>query len=153
MGELLQQLLRPVSYSYATAVRLRRRLYERAILGQRRLSCAVVSVGNLVVGGTGKTPVVESLARRYRAAGFRVGILSRGYRRRGSGLCVVSDLSGLRASLDDAGPELQPAVFLTLAAEVGGDPSSLFRAVVGGGVRHGRALPSFTESRGSISRE
>jgi len=68
---------------YGEVVRIRVWLYARQILKQRRLSKPVISVGNLTVGGTGKTPMVIWLAERFLAEGKRVGILSRGYK--GSG--------------------------------------------------------------------
>ncbi len=59
---------------------LRRRLYQYRILRAQHLGCLVVVVGNLTVGGTGKTPVVEKLARTLHAKGRKVAILSRGYK-------------------------------------------------------------------------
>lgn len=66
---------------YGWAVRVRVALYRGRWLPQRRLSCRVVSVGNLTVGGTGKTPLVIALATMLRKRGRRVAVLSRGYRR------------------------------------------------------------------------
>ena len=59
---------------------IRRRLYKYRILRAQHLGCLVVVVGNLTVGGTGKTPVVEKLARTLHAKGRKVAILSRGYK-------------------------------------------------------------------------
>ncbi len=59
---------------------LRRKLYHYRILRAQHLGCLVVVVGNLTVGGTGKTPVVEKLARTLHAKGRKVAILSRGYK-------------------------------------------------------------------------
>jgi tetraacyldisaccharide 4'-kinase len=73
-------LLWPLSLIYGVAARLRAWLYARSWLAQRRLNRPVISVGNLTVGGTGKTPMVIWLAERFLAEGKRVGILSRGYR-------------------------------------------------------------------------
>ena len=70
----------PLSQVYGIYVRLRRALYARGWLRSRRLKAAVISVGNVTVGGTGKTPMVLWLAERLLAEGKRVGILSRGYR-------------------------------------------------------------------------
>ncbi|MGB7845137.1 MAG: tetraacyldisaccharide 4'-kinase [Candidatus Acidiferrum sp.] len=77
---LLRFLLFPASLLYGEAARLRAALYSRGILKHKRLNRPVISVGNLTVGGTGKTPMVIWLAERFLAEGKRVGILSRGYR-------------------------------------------------------------------------
>jgi tetraacyldisaccharide 4'-kinase len=66
---------------YGQAMRLRRRRSERRPHRQRRLSKPVISVGNLSMGGTGKTPVVGAIAQWLVAAGHRPSILSRGYGR------------------------------------------------------------------------
>lgn len=80
---LVRILLWPLSVLYGGYVRLRAWLYEKGWLKQKRLRGKVISVGNLTVGGTGKTPMVLWLAERLLAEGKRVAILSRGYR--GSG--------------------------------------------------------------------
>ena len=61
-------------------VKLRRWLYNVRILRDKTLGVQVIAIGNLTVGGTGKTPVVEKFARELREAGRTVAILSRGYR-------------------------------------------------------------------------
>jgi tetraacyldisaccharide 4'-kinase len=76
----LQRLgLRAASVPYGLAVRLRNVAYQRGLLRVERVPVPVVSVGNLTVGGTGKTPCVEYVARFYRNLDRRVAILSRGY--------------------------------------------------------------------------
>ena len=65
---------------YEQAVQIRLGLYRRRLLRPQELGCPVVSVGNLTVGGTGKTPVAEMLARELQRRGRRVAILSRGYK-------------------------------------------------------------------------
>lgn len=69
-----------LSHLYRIVVDLRLSMYKHSILKRRNLGSFVVSVGNLTVGGTGKTPVVELLARTLASRGRRVAILSRGYR-------------------------------------------------------------------------
>jgi len=76
---------------YEAGARGRRWLYQKDWLARRRLPAPVVSVGNLVVGGTGKTPVTAYLARLFREQGLRVAILSRGYGGRRRGVTCVSD--------------------------------------------------------------
>jgi tetraacyldisaccharide 4'-kinase len=80
---ILRWVLWPSSLVYGIAVRLRLWLYARGTFKTKRLRTPVISVGNLTVGGTGKTPMVIWLAERFLAAGKRVAILSRGYK--GSG--------------------------------------------------------------------
>jgi len=80
---LLRLLLWPLSVVYGGYVRVRAAFYARGWLKQKRLRGKVISVGNLTVGGTGKTPMVLWLAEKFLAEGKRVAILSRGYR--GSG--------------------------------------------------------------------
>lgn len=76
----LQMLLWPLSLLYGLFVRARVWLYRSGWLKQERLKAAVISIGNLTVGGTGKTPMVIWLAEKFVAEGKRVAILSRGYR-------------------------------------------------------------------------
>lgn len=82
--------LAPASHAYALLVRARVAAYGAGLLGRSRLAGPVVSVGNLNVGGSGKTPVVELVAKLLTEAGHATAILSRGYRGsyRGAGLVV-----------------------------------------------------------------
>jgi tetraacyldisaccharide 4'-kinase len=76
----LQRLaLGALSVPYGLAVRARNVAYDRGWLRRHRVAVPVVSIGNLTVGGTGKTPCVEYVARFYRQRDLRVAILSRGY--------------------------------------------------------------------------
>jgi len=77
---LLRTLLLALSWIYGQIVRLRLLLYRKRIFRERALGCLVISIGNLTVGGTGKTPVVEKFARALQVGGRRVAILSRGYK-------------------------------------------------------------------------
>lgn len=94
---------------YGRIAQLRRAWYDRRPDRRRRLAQPVISVGNLVVGGSGKTPAVAALARLLRAAGERPAILSRGYgRRQGSdGVVVVSDGRGVLVDTPASGDEPQ----------------------------------------------
>lgn len=75
----LKGLLRPAGWFYGRALLLRRRAYRSGLLHSERLDAPVISVGNITTGGTGKTPMVELLARRCIEKGRRPAILSRGY--------------------------------------------------------------------------
>lgn len=80
-GKLLWLLLLPVSTIYSGVIRFRNTLYSLGWLKSEALPRPVISIGNLTVGGTGKTPTCLWLAQELAKRGLRVGILSRGYRR------------------------------------------------------------------------
>jgi len=79
-ANLMRAFLTALSQLFAAGVQLRLWCYRVRLLRYRTLGCLVVSVGNLTVGGTGKTPVVEKFARALAQRGRRVAILSRGYK-------------------------------------------------------------------------
>ena len=81
-AEWMASFLHLLSFLFSGIVRLRWYLYEHRFLRNRPLGCLVVVVGNVTVGGTGKTPVVEKLARTLNERGRKVAILSRGYKSR-----------------------------------------------------------------------
>jgi tetraacyldisaccharide 4'-kinase len=78
-----------VSKAFRLVLRAREKLYESGILSTLRLNHPVISVGNLTVGGTGKTPLVIALAEGLRDRGFHPVILSRGYGRLSRGVLIV----------------------------------------------------------------
>jgi len=90
-----------LSTIYRAGTRLRNDLYDRGVLNARRLSQPVISVGNLSVGGSGKTPFVILLGELLKARNIRFDVLSRGYGRRTRGVLAV-DSNG---SPDDSGDE------------------------------------------------
>ncbi len=92
---------------YEMGVRLRIALYETEYLASKTLTKPVISVGNITLGGTGKTPLVEFIARYLTDEGHEVAILTRGYKRADASRprVVVSDGTGVQASLAEAGDE------------------------------------------------
>ena len=95
---IVRLLLWPMSVIYGFIVAIRARMYVTGKLPQRRLKKPVISVGNLTVGGTGKTPMVMWLAARFLAEGKRVGILSRGYKGNGQS---SDEIALMKARLGD----------------------------------------------------
>lgn len=71
--------LMPLGFLYSDFVRFRKFLYRIKVLKTRRLPIPVIIVGNITVGGTGKTPLIIALAKWLQEQGFKVGIISRGY--------------------------------------------------------------------------
>ncbi len=96
-----------LSTLYAAIARRRRERYAARPELRRRLRRPVISVGNLAVGGRGKTPTVACIARLLLDLGERPAILSRGYKRRtpADGVVIVRDAHGIRADLDRSGDE------------------------------------------------
>ena len=81
--------MNPFPNIYGGVVGVRNALYDRTILRARSLNGAVVSVGNLSAGGSGKTPFVMALGELLKARGIRFDVLSRGYGRRSRGVLLV----------------------------------------------------------------
>ena len=78
---VLRGILRLGEIGYTAAVRWRNRRFDHGRSRVHRASVPVVSVGNLSLGGTGKTPLVEWLVRWFQSRGVRAGVVSRGYGR------------------------------------------------------------------------
>lgn len=95
-------LLRPLEWLYRGAVRLRRHCYRTGLLPTYRPDKPVVVVGNLSVGGTGKTPVVIALVEALRRQGLRAGVVCRGY---GARIRTVPHTVNDSSSPDDCGDE------------------------------------------------
>ena len=77
---LIYPVLRILSFLYAGLLRLRNFLYDKSLLKIHKLDGKVVSVGNITVGGTGKTPFVQFLAEKASAFGLKPGVIARGYK-------------------------------------------------------------------------
>jgi tetraacyldisaccharide 4'-kinase len=103
---LLRTALHAASIPYGWAMQHRNRAYERGAKKIHRAAAPVICVGNLTVGGTGKTPMVEWIARYLRSEQVRVAILSRGYRAEADG--VNDEALELELALPDV-PHLQNA--------------------------------------------
>ncbi|MBY0548217.1 MAG: tetraacyldisaccharide 4'-kinase [Candidatus Obscuribacterales bacterium] len=102
----LSLLLAPLSALYFVGAFIRLLCYRLGLLRSHHLNATVISVGNLTVGGTGKTPVTIDLARRLIMQGYRPAILSRGYKRKsGRPVVVVSDGSNILSEPADCGDE------------------------------------------------
>jgi tetraacyldisaccharide 4'-kinase len=101
---VLSGLLLPFAWLYGGITTYRNQLYQR-ILKPVRLDAKIISVGNITVGGTGKTPFVETIARYLQNQGKQVVIQSRGYGRRSAGFITVSDGKNLLVTPDLAGDE------------------------------------------------
>ena len=131
-GKVLWFFLLPAAVSYALAAQARNFFYSLGWLSSARLPRPVISVGNLTVGGTGKTPTCLWLAGELKNHGLRVGILSRGYQRD-----EIRPLVLQPQSMNGAGPSN-----FTDVSKAGDEPSmmtDLYGQVVGVGKNRGLA--------------
>ena len=101
----MRLFLFPFSVLYGFVIYLRNLLYDFGFITTVSLSKPVISVGNISMGGTGKTPVIEMLIEYLLKCGNNIAVISRGYKRLSEGPVVVSDGITLLASFEDAGDE------------------------------------------------
>ena len=106
IDQLVMLVLFVFSLIYKSLVNLRLMGYQLGFSGKERLNCFVISLGNITVGGTGKTPTAQRLAKEIRDMGYRVVILNRGYRAKFYGeVGIVSDGKNLNMNATEAGDE------------------------------------------------
>ena len=94
-----------LSFIYGILVAIRNFFYETNILSTKSLNCKVISIGNITVGGSGKTPTVEYLSNLLQSKGHKVGIISRGYKRKSKSTLVVTDGKKKPKSWEHVGDE------------------------------------------------
>ena len=124
-GGVLSAALSPLGAVYGGLMRIRRAAYRRGWLHPDPMPVPVVVVGNLTVGGTGKTPLVLALVERLLGEGRRPAVVSRGYGRRGKDVTVVSAGEGRLLPVAECGDE--PALIadrLAVPVVVGADRSA-----------------------------
>jgi len=98
--QVLRKLLFPISLVYGLIVFMRNRLYDLGVFSSKSFSTKTICVGNLSVGGTGKTPMIELLVKLI-GENYQLAILSRGYKRKSKGFLLSTDTS----SVEDIGDE------------------------------------------------
>lgn len=92
-SQMFRKILFPFSILYSIGAITRRYLYQNKILKQKKLPIPVISIGNLSIGGTGKTPITISIAKYLKSKNLKVAILTRGYKRKSKDenfLCKVN---------------------------------------------------------------
>ncbi len=115
----LVKLLSPFSAPYSTVMKLRNLLFDNGFFTQETVDAKVISVGNLTVGGSGKTPTVVYVTNLLKKHNIKVGVLSRGYGRDSKGFQLISDGTDLLLSVNNSGDEIvQVAVECKVPAAV-----------------------------------
>lgn len=106
MLEFLRIIFSPLVVIYSLIVKLRNYFFDKGIFKAVKVNASVISVGNITVGGSGKTPAVLMLADLLKSNGKKVGILSRGYGRNSHGYIYVSDGNKIYKTVDECGDEI-----------------------------------------------
>ena len=108
--KFLKLILYPLTLVYAFIIWLRNHLFDKNVFKSRPVEAKVFSVGNISVGGSGKTPVTIYLTTLLELGGFKVGVLSRGYGRKSKGYVFVSDGQEFLTTVDISGDEIYHTV-------------------------------------------
>ena len=103
---LLKIILYPLVPLYAALVNVRNWLFDKKIFKVKKVEAKVISVGNITVGGSGKTPMVIYLTNLLKNENRKVGVLSRGYGRKSSGYLLVADNKNILTTVDQCGDEI-----------------------------------------------
>jgi tetraacyldisaccharide 4'-kinase len=106
----LKIILFPVVPVYAFAVAIRNWLFDVKLFKEKKVDAAIISVGNLTLGGSGKTPMVIYLLDHLNNLGLKTGVLSRGYGRKSKGYKLVSDGRQIFTPVDQCGDEIYQTV-------------------------------------------
>lgn len=106
MLKLIRIILSPLTIIYAFIIKVRNFCFDKKIFKITKVNAFIISVGNITVGGSGKTPTVIYLAEIMKKFNIHAGILSRGYRRSTSGYLFVSDGEKIKATVDECGDEM-----------------------------------------------
>ena len=104
--KILRFILIPFVPLFALIVKLRNKLFDKEIFRAESVDAKVVSVGNINIGGSGKTPLVIFLINLLKNEGKRVGVLSRGYGRKSKGYILVSDGKKILTDVESCGDEI-----------------------------------------------
>jgi len=104
-SQIWGKIAAPLGGLFGLGIKLRGVLYRKAVFPSYKLNTRVISVGNIVTGGTGKTPLVEYLANCLQKEKFNIAVLSRGYGKKKDGMVIVSDGNRIHVTPKEAGDE------------------------------------------------
>lgn len=106
MLDFLRKIFSPLVVVYSFIAKIRNWFFDKNIFAATKVNAKVISVGNLTVGGSGKTPAVMMIAEALKTKGRKVGLLSRGYGRNSYGYVYVSDGNKINVTVDTSGDEM-----------------------------------------------
>lgn len=104
--KFLKIILAPFVLLYRLIILIRNLCFDTAVFKSEKVNAKVISVGNITVGGSGKTPLVIYVTNLLKSSGYKVGVLSRGYGRRSNGYKLVSKGEEILTSVEECGDEI-----------------------------------------------
>jgi len=104
--KFLKTILAPFVLAYGFIISVRNLFFDKAVFKSEKVNAKVISVGNINVGGSGKTPLVIYVTNLLKNANFKVGVLSRGYGRNSTGYKLVSKGDEILTSVEECGDEI-----------------------------------------------
>ena len=104
--KFLKILLSPFVILYGFIISLRNWFFDKSVFKSEKVETKIISIGNITVGGSGKTPLVIYVTNLLKVAGFKIGVLSRGYGRKSRGYKLVSKGNEILTSVDECGDEI-----------------------------------------------
>ena len=118
----MERILRVAAFIYKSIVIMRNKAYDEGIFRERTISAPVISIGNISLGGTGKTPTTLMLAEYFMREGMKPAVVSRGYKRKTKGMRVATDGNVKAADWREAGDEA-----MLMANSLSGVPVLVFK--------------------------
>lgn len=106
MLNIIRIIASPLVFVYSLIVKLRNYFFDSGIFRIEKVAAKVISIGNLTVGGSGKTPAVIYTANILKNKNIKTGVLSRGYRRSSKGYLFVSDGQNIFSKVNECGDEI-----------------------------------------------
>ncbi|MBT8377735.1 MAG: tetraacyldisaccharide 4'-kinase [Ignavibacteria bacterium] len=106
----LKIVLLPAVPVYAMIIWIRNYLFDKKIFKSKKVNAEIFSIGNITLGGSGKTPVTIYITELLKMNGKKVGVLSRGYRRKSRGFVLVSDGNEILSTVEKSGDEMYHTV-------------------------------------------
>ncbi len=102
----LKIILAPFVLLYGLIISVRNLFFDKSVFKSGKTGAKIISVGNITVGGSGKTPLVIYVTNLLRQSGYNIGVLSRGYGRKSSGYRLVSNGQEILSTVDECGDEI-----------------------------------------------
>ncbi|MBK7631439.1 MAG: tetraacyldisaccharide 4'-kinase [Ignavibacteriales bacterium] len=104
--KVLKIILSPFVFLYGFIISIRNLFFDKSVLKTEKVNAKVISIGNINVGGSGKTPLVIYISNLLIKSGYKVGVLSRGYGRKSSGYKLVSKGNEILTPVEECGDEI-----------------------------------------------